>query len=193
MKKLFAFIATLALLGGVAFAAYDEGTAINNKEKSAGNPSTPVRVYQLVYYPEVHANVASISAGEVLFWDIISDDGVTVNRPAVLTKSTGATSADSVAGVAVGAIPTCDTAAGASSSIGSRSWGYIQTYGPNSATLVSSTVAAGQALEADPVNPGYAKGFLNQDASAGNAGSIFAFAYDAVSSSGQAEVFIKNR
>lgn len=194
MRKLILSLFALFACVGSAFAAtYDEGAYTHNIEQSRGTPADPVRVYMLVRYPEVGANVASISAGEVLGWDVISDDGVTVNRLAWAGTNTGSTSTDAVAGVAVGTIQTADTANAASSSLGSRNWGYIQTYGYCPVAMVQSTAVAGQALAMNDtlVDAQYALPV----AVSGNtrAGAIFGFALDAVSSDGQAEIFIKNR
>jgi hypothetical protein len=200
MRKLLFVFALLVSFCGSAFAAYDEGTAIHNKELSKGSAADPVRVYQLVRYPANGANDTSISGGEVLFWDVVSDDGVTINRFSAVQNgsavaiNTGATSSDSVAGIAVGTFLTADTASSAANSIGSRNWGYVQTYGLTTA-MVQSTAAAGQALAA---NDTLVDGAYCLPVTAANgglkAGSIFAFAVDAASSDASGvEVFVKNR
>lgn len=195
MRKLILSLFGLVMACGVAFAAYDEGAAIHNRESSKGSAADPVRVYQLVRYGEVGVNVPSISAGEVVYWDVVSDDGVTINRLAYLGTATGAASTDSVAGIAVGAIPTSDNASSAANSIGSRNWGYVQTYGPCSTAMVKASVTAGQALAASDtlIEGAYVIGVTSANG-ANKAGSIFAFALDTVSATSNSnEIFVKNR
>lgn len=199
MRKAYIFALALLLVGGNVMAAYDEGTAINNKEQSKGSAADPVRVYRLVRYPEVAPNVPSISAGEVLIWDMNSDDGVTVNRLAYPTNGatgmvafTGVGSTDSVAGIAVAEILTADVAVSASSNIGARNWGYVQTYGPAATAMVQATTTAGGAIAANDTagDQLYAIPVTGVNP---RAGAIFAFAMDACSSDGNCEVFIENR
>jgi hypothetical protein len=188
MKKLILslFLALSFVGAGQAF-AYDEGGKVNVKEASGGSVADPVRVYTLVRYAEIAANDPALSAGEVVAWDTVSDDGVTVG------KIGDAGSSDAVAGVVVSTtIPTADATGTAVESIGRRNWGYIQTYGLCTKAMVKGTIAAGQALVADDVNSGYAAGIPNGTLS--RSGSIFGFAYDASSASANdAEIFIKNR
>lgn len=197
MKKYF-FVLALLLATGNAFAAYDEGSAIHNKEASKGSPADPTRVYMLVRYPEVSVDTPSISAGEVLVWDAISDDGVTVNRIARPTNgtagmtTTGAASTDAVAGISVGTIPTADNASSAANSIGSRNWGYIQTYGLCSTAMVQATTVAGGAIAANDTAGDQLYAIPVTGANP-RAGAIFAFAMDACSSDGNCEVFVENR
>lgn len=198
MRKLYFLVLSLLLVTGTAFAAYDEGSAIHNKETSKGSPADATRVYMLVRYPEVEANAPSVSAGEVMFVDAISDDGVTANRLARPTNgspgmtSTSASSADAVWGVAVGTIPTADNASSAANSIGSRNWGYIQTYGECASALVQSTTVAGGAIAANDTagDQAYA---IPITSAIPRTGAIFAFALDACSSDGSCQIFIENR
>lgn len=188
MKKLIlSLFLALSLIGGGQAFAYDEGGKVNVKEASGGSSADPIRVYTLVRYAEVAANDPALSAGEVVAWDTVSDDGVTVG------KIGDAGSTDAVAGVVVSTtIPTADSTGTAAESIGRRNWGYIQTYGICNSAMVKGSIAAGQALVADDVNAGYAAGIPNGTAS--RAGSIFGFAYDASSAAASgAEIFIKNR
>lgn len=198
MKKSLFIVLSLLLVAGNGFAAYDEGSAIHNKETSKGSPADATRVYMLVRYPEVAANTPSISAGEVLVWDAVSDDGVTVNRIARPTNGspgmtvTDAASTDAVAGIAVGTIPTSDNASSAANSIGSRNWGYVQTYGECTTAMAQATTVAGGAIAANDTAGDQAYAI---PVTGGNprAGSIFAFALDACSSDGTCQVFIENR
>jgi hypothetical protein len=165
--------------------AYDEGAYPNNKELSKGSPADAVRVYQLVRYAEGGAVARSLSAGEVVVWDCVSDDGVTIG----LAGTVG--SADAVAGVVISStIRTSDNAATAANSVGSRNWGYIQTYGICNSAMVQSTAVAGQAIGASDT-ASYGIPLTN---SSGNYRAVFGFALDAVSSTAEdVEIFIKNR
>lgn len=187
MKKLILVLAFLVGFGGSAFASYDEGAEINKKLSSGGPASSPVRIYTLVRYPECAANSVGVSAGDVVVWDIVSDDGVTINL--VGASQTG--SLDTVAGVIVGTIPTADstTAKTAVADLGRRNWGYLQVYGLNSATKVDgTTIAAGQAVSAS------ATARRASNASNPAANRVLGFAYDASSASGEAaEIFINNQ
>ena len=190
MKKLiYGFlIASMLFGGGVAF-AYDDGTVINTKEESGGYASDPVRVYQLVRYPETSAGDSNInnalSTGDVVVWDCVSDDGVTVN---VLLASN---SQDAVAGVVVSAnISTDQIATSASEDVGRRNWGYIQTYGFNDTVKVGDATLAGQALEVGTGNLARWAVASNQNT---GSGVQFAFAYDVETKNTSADVFIRNR
>lgn len=148
MKKLLVLVIALSLmLGGAVAFAYDEGGEINIKESSFGSASDPVRVYQLVRYPNFGPTIGtSLSAGDVVIWDLISDDGVTVN---IIGPGAISASNDAVAGVVVGAIPTADNqASSAAADIGRRNWGYIQTYGLGSAYLDKGAHTAGLGIRA---------------------------------------------
>ncbi len=186
MKKLIiSLVAVTFLVCGMAF-AYDEGSDINQREISGGTASDPVRFIQLVRNPEVGDDVASLSAGSVVVWDINSDDGVTINVVTAAGQSN-----DAVAGVTVGSIPTSDGARTAANSVGRREWGYIQTYGYTDDCMVDATtaVAAGQSLIACPAVPG--KACIGSTTNRTQA--IIGFAFDAVSSVGDEEVFLRLR
>lgn len=190
MKKLlYSFLIAFSLFaGGVGF-AYDDGGLIANIESSGGYADDAIRIIQLVRYPEIDprrpdGNVG-ISAGDVVVWDTVSDDGVTVN----LIGVTG--SIDSVAGVVVSAtIPTADASGTAAQTTGRRNWGYIQTYGLNTNVQIEATTVAGQSLIAHPTHNGYATPADDDTV----VGRVFGFAYDAESSDTAAgEAFINIR
>ena len=186
MKKLiYSFIITSFLLGGGVAFAYDDGGLVNKIESSGGYADDAVRVLQLVRYPEIDPNRPSISAGDVVVWDTISDDGVTVNY---LDK---AGSVDSVAGVIVSAtIPTADASGTAAQTTGRRNWGYMQTYGLNTNVQIEATTVAGQSLTVHPTHNGFATPADDDTVVA----RVFGFAYDAESSDTAAgEAFINAR
>ena len=200
MKKIYIVLALSVLFGignGVNCFAYDDGGAVNLKENSGGATSDPVRVYQLVRYPETGANRTTLSAGEVVIWDVISDDGVTVNSPAAVGITT---STDAVAGVVVSSlgIPTADNVTGtAVTDMGKRNWGYIQTYGLCSSVMIEpltgGNVAAGQGLRASATR-GYASASRISVSLTDAPGSL-GFSYDAVATSPSSgnEAFIRTR
>lgn len=193
MRKLL-ILALVLLSSALAFAYSDDGQ-VNLKESSGGLASNPVRVYTLVRYPQSDPIGAKLSAGDVVLWDTVSDDGVTVN---VFGQ---AGSVDSVAGVVVSATILTQDGTGALSadtSLGFRNWGYIQIYGFNDNAKVKGSgtttvsVTAGGPLCQDPNTARYA--MLCTQAGIGASMPVFGFAYDAESSdNNSAEIFIRNR
>ena len=197
MKRLLSFIAILSLVSGMAF-AYDEGTVPHKVDSVGGPADTPFRVYLLVRYPQCSKDAVGLSAGDVVVWDLISDDGVTVN----LSAASGLTgSSDCVAGVVVGnntaiystSIPTGDVVGNtASLDAGRRNWGFVQRYGLCTSVNVdisNGSVTAGQGLRAS-ATPRYAVGVST--AGATTPGSL-GFSYDAVSSTAAGvEAYIKS-
>ncbi len=100
------------------------------KRVTGSGEDTPTRVYKLVRYGS-NTNLGtnpSISAGEAVVYDTISDDGITIRRST--TSGDGA-----FAGIAVTEIPTSDASTGtaASDDLGRRNWGYIIVHGPTTA------------------------------------------------------------
>lgn len=192
MRKLFAalLVTALALGGGMAF-AYDEGTEANVKLKGAGPGFSPVRVYQLVRYANQGNDVASLGNGDVVIWDPVSDDGVTIDL--VGSHTDISTSSDAVAGVVVGTIPTSDlTGNTVSGDYGQRNWGYIQVYGLHTGVKVdASDIAAGEGLRASAT----ANRAGATDAPAGEGAGSLGFAFDAKAggSNGTIEVFIRTQ
>lgn len=189
MKKLIALLVVGLLAGGVAFAAYDEGIYPASKDQAVGSPDQSPRIYRFVRYAEMADSSRSLSAGEVVVWDCVSDDGVTIGM-----IGTAANSTDAVAGVVVGTIQTAEANGTAGAQVGKRNWGYVQVYGVNTDCMLDGTVnilagGAIKAQEASGTNVGYGCA-----AATTQAGAIFGFALDAVSADGtDNEVFIIRR
>lgn len=174
-KSIFALLAILMIASGVAYAVQSpDGNA--HDTRGMGAPGyVPYREYQLVRYSESGPNGTSLTAGDVVIWDCVSDDGVSVGLVGV------AGSSDAVAGVVVStAIQTVELTGvdmTASLDYGRRNWGWIQVRGYNtSVNLVGGGVAAaGQSLKASDTA-------RNADASV-NTGTgvirrVLGFAYD---------------
>lgn len=144
-KQIIALFAILTLIGNVAY-AYDADGNANTKRETNGAPGwLPYREYQLVRYGATSQGITlNLSAGDVVVWDCISDDGVSVN----LVGTAG--SADAVAGVVVSTtIPTADTVGTtAQTDFGRRNWGYIQVRGYNTNVNMIGTVSAGVGIKA---------------------------------------------
>lgn len=201
MKKLiYGFlIASFLISGGVAFAGdYDESGAIRNtKLQHPGQASDPCKVVEFVRWADAGPNQPSLTSGDVVIWDLLSDDGVTISLvQALVANADIASSSDAVAGVCIGTIPTAETNIGGLSpaaSEGRRNWGYIQIYGFNPNVKVdSSTISAGDGLKASG-DPRRAKTVVrNTYSSQGNGGATLGFAYDATSATTDGvDVFIK--
>lgn len=184
--KRYKFILILAVLfgiaSGVAF-AYDEGSQRNTKLAHPGLDADPVRVITLVRYAESAQNELPLSAGDVVLWDCLSDDGVTVGLLSSIN------SRDAVAGVAVGTIPTAEVGGfSAANDAGKRNWGYIQIEGLCTFVNIAPTSGvAGSALIASPT----ARCATTSTATLGPT-RVLGFAYDA-SSTGQSEVLVDVR
>lgn len=189
MKKLFRFVLTLSVLLGIGSGsvyAYDADGNPNTKREISGAPgSIAYREYQLVRYAENGPNGTSLSQGDVVVGDCVSDDGITV-------AVAGATnSVDAVRGVVVSVtIPTCDvTGTTAVIDFGRRNWGYVQVkglctkvnmFGSNLAPAGSSVVASATARNA-----------VSATATQGQGGvKILGFAYDTAVAGNSNEVNI---
>ena len=183
---LFIFFSIACLFSGPSF-GYDEGNRIHMLIESNGTASDPIRIYQLVRFPDLGNSHLYVSAGDVLIWDTVSEDGVSANY-VQFTDIT--TSSDCVAGVAVGDIPTADSAGTVTSDVGKRNWGYIQVYGYNEKVKVdASAITAGEGLRAS-AQKGQATG-TSGDATTNGGGSL-GFAYNANSSTSTSiKVFIR--
>lgn len=176
MKRLLSLFAIGFLLAGGVAHAYSDGGLINVKEQSSGANSDPVRVYRLIRYPETDANGTSLTAGDVVVWDCVSDDGVTVNVIATTN------SADAVAGVVVATIATGEVGSAGNTAVqdlGKRNWGYIQVKGfcsfvnvaPAGGAAGVSVVASATARNARAVATPVGSGVGTQ--------RLLGFAYDA--------------
>lgn len=133
MKKLmFALLLAMFALSGVSY-AYDQPGSPGSKLKnvSGGSQASAIRVYQLVRHGLRGDSTAQIASGASVRWDSNSDDGVTVGVSTVSVDG-------AFAGIAVTAIPTADAGAtSAADDIGRRNWGFVQVYGPATATVTA--------------------------------------------------------
>lgn len=195
--KLVALLAAISLLSAsTSFAGYDEGAFVNKKLESGGTSDTPVRVYTLVRNPSFGAlgGIGNIgfSTGDVLIWDPISDDGITVNE---VGRGGITLCSDAVAGVAVGEIPTADVqASSAAADVGRRNWGYVQVYGLHTTVKTdTSTIDVGEGLRAS--NTARRARGSNDNASGGDEHypASLGFAYDATSSETTVEAFVRTQ
>ena len=183
MKKLIiSFLAIAFLLGGgVVYAFRDDGNP-HQLRASGATDADPVRIYQLVRYAEDGANSVKLTAGDVVVWDCVSDDGISVNIYSAVQ------SVDAVAGVVVSPeIPTADNTAGTSavSDLGHRNWGYIQVYGYCAkVNMQSGSAVVGSAI--------IASGTVAREGTAvgGAFHRILGFAYDASEEGQTSDVFV---
>jgi hypothetical protein len=172
MKKyIVSFVALLTLVSGSAFATQDSDGRASDKREIAGAPGfVPYKEYQLVRYADVAANQSSLTSGDVVVWNCVSDDGVTIDL-------VGATnSADAVAGVVVSTVIQTAEAVGMTPGIdyGRRNWGWIQVKGYNTnINMVGTAPAAGGAIKASDTA-------RNADRALGNSSAVkvMGFAYD---------------
>jgi len=178
MKKLLlSLVAALVLIqGGVSYATQDEGQTGANTKRSNGSALgyVPYKELQLVRWGENGPSPTNgnLSAGDVVVWDCVSDDGVTI----ALVGSTN--SSDAVAGVVVSTVIQSADSVGTTASIdyGRRNWGYIQVRGYNTnVNMVGTAPAAGAAIRASDTA-------RNAEASGTSGGSlkgrVIGFAYD---------------
>lgn len=180
MKKmnrfLFLVIGLLVLVTGQAMATQSEGTVgANAKREIPGALGyVPYKEIQLVRYAEnKDAAGNDLSAGDVVVWDCVSDDGVTIALVG------GTNSADAVAGVVVSThIQTADST-GTTPGIdyGRRNWGWIQVRGFNTnVNMVGTAPGAGGAIKASDTARNAER--INITSNGGEA-RIMGFAYDA--------------
>lgn len=189
-KALLITLALLLVLPGSALAVGRiDSSAAHNTESSFGTAADAVRVVQYVRYAENNADDVSLTTGQVVVWDDESDDGVTIG----LITLVG--SADCTAGVVLGIIETSETTGAATAQVGTRNWGYIQTYGFNEDAMVQATVMSGQAIcTSSVVTSGYAGPCLQDGVQGITQANAIGFAYDAVASSAtDVEVFLRLR
>ena len=182
-KQIFALFAILSLVSGYAY-AYDADGNANTKREIAGAPAySAYREYQLVRFANRGENVPSLSAGDVVAADCVSDDGVTVAIPGTTN------SADAVRGVVVSAtIPTCDVAGTtAQTDFGRRNWGYVQVKGLCTKINMDTTdIAAGASFRCATTTK-YATSMSNVYAPGQK---IMGFAYDTGTLSNTNDVYI---
>lgn len=148
MRQIKALVLGLAiLLSSSVVMAYDDPTIAGweNKSKLAQQvrQGTQVTVLKLVRNANEGNDATSIASQDIVVYDTVSDDGITV----ALTT----TSADgAIAGVAVTSIPTSDTAGSTSAQAdaGLRNWGWILVHGKTNAK--TGTGGANNAQTGDP-------------------------------------------
>ncbi len=174
MKKyILSLVAILTLVSGNALATQDEGAAgANTKREIAGALGyVPYKELQLVRWAENGPNPTggNLSAGDVVVWDCVSDDGVTI-------AIVGATnSVDAVAGVVVSTRIQSVDSTGTTPGIdyGRRNWGYMQVRGQiTTINMFGGPAAGGNITAAAQVRCATA-------APAGNTNKVMGFAYDA--------------
>lgn len=183
MKKyIISLVALLTLVSGQAFATQGEGSGgPNAKREISGAPGfVPYKEYQLVRYGENGPNSATLSAGDVVTWDCVSDDGVTIGLVGAVN------SVDAVAGVVVSTVINTVEVTGTTPGVdyGRRNWGYIQVRGLStkvnvtggSAVVGSSLVASATARYATaalPINGGQRNlGFAYDASEQGNSSDV---------------------
>jgi len=146
MKKyLFAFVA-MTLMAGNAYALNspdDPGTY----EGAGFTRDTDPKVYRIVRNPLSGVDSSAFATGDVLIWDTISQDGVTVN---LVGNTDISVSNDAVAGVAVASIPTAGLAVAvdAKSDRNKDNWGVMITRGRALTTAGAEVITVGEGLRA---------------------------------------------
>lgn len=178
MKKIMTIVIVVlvaVMMGTSAFAKPNISGGNGDIMGQGKFPSDPHKIFRLVRYIPASGGPDSgtLAAESIVVWDTTSDDGVTV--------TTSTTSYDSaVAGILVleGITPEISTNGwSAVSSIGRRSWTWLQTYGKAQVRVQSdsSEVDAGDAMGCGD-DAGEATDFLPSvtDATAnGNAGFFY--------------------
>lgn len=150
MRKLILALSLLTFsFGGVAFAVDLPSNPGMVKRITGATQGTPTRVYKLVRFASnvLGGSVQTISAGEAVVYDTISDDGITIRR--TTTSADGA-----FAGIAVTSIVSNDNRTGTSADddAGNENWGYIIVHGPTTALVTGSGInGANNASVGDPV------------------------------------------
>jgi len=143
MKKFIALFLAVLLVSGTAYAVTGQSPAGQNvviqRAVGAQRGESQVTVIIPVRYGRSDANSPSLTSGDVMTWDLVSQDGYTVsicqtdNDPAY-------------AGVLVTPMLTDDTA-GTFEDTG-RNWGYMAVRG-----YVLAKVDSGAAIPGDPIVP----------------------------------------
>ena len=128
IKSIISLSVVVMLLGisGSAFAVNDPTFKTWIVKRQTGTQQgDPVRVIKLVRFSSRAVNGPDIASGDVLVYDTVSDDGVTVRL--TTTSADGA-----VAGISCVAIQTSDAITGTSAQddAGRRNWGYMVVHGP---------------------------------------------------------------
>lgn len=127
-------IASFLAIGLTGIASADPSPTYEtwtNKSSNIGKKGTPVRVLKLVRYASRDANATSILSGDVVVYDTVSDDGVTVTRTITSADAT-------IAGIAATTIFSADgSSTSAQEDSYHRNWGWIIVHGPATATVTA--------------------------------------------------------
>lgn len=129
------FVTTLGV--GSAWAVGDPNSIGIKKRTTGARQGEAVRVFKLVRHSASTPNDAGIVSEDVVVYDTISDDGITVRL--TTTSNDGA-----IAGIAVMTIETSDATTGTSAfdDEGRRNWGYILVHGPMTASIGAGAINA---------------------------------------------------
>lgn len=186
-KSILSLVALLTLVSGYAYATQNELYGPSEKREISGVLGyVPYKEYQLVRWGENGPNPTggNLSAGDVVTWDCVSDDGVTIALVGA------ANSVDAVAGVVVSTLIQSADTTGTTPGIdyGRRNWGYIQVKGFTSdINIINGPSLAGGALVASSTaRNATAATFV----STGTVGTkrLLGFAYDASSDTSEAMI-----
>lgn len=132
MKLKFLALSLVAVLAasGTALAINSPDDVGQIKRVIGARQDEPTRVYKLVRNPNRGANgvgeATGFASNDVVVYDVISDDGITVNYTTTSCDNT-------VAGIVAMTIPSGDNGTlptSAADDIGRRNWGYIIVHGP---------------------------------------------------------------
>lgn len=183
MKKyIISLVALLTLVSGTVYATQNENGGPNRKREIGAPGFVPYKEFQLVRFGENAPNGTSLTLSDVVTWDCVSDDGVTVGL--VGTPN----SIDAVAGVVVSTVIQTVETTGTTPGVdyGRRNWGYIQVKGfNNDINIINGPALAGGALIASTTA-------RNATAANSNAGGtnhvVLGFAYDASSDTSEAQI-----
>lgn len=173
MKKLsLAVVALLLATSSVGLATQPDNGGPSAKRELGAPGYIPYKEYQLVRYGAQSPNDSSLTANDVVTWDCVSDDGITIG----LVSSFN--SVDAVAGVVVSTIIATAEAAGQTPGIdyGRRNWGWIQVSGyVSDVNMIDGPTAAGGSIQASTT----ARNATRAEGSTGTTRRIMGFAYDA--------------
>ena len=142
MKKILLVLALASAFVAPAFAIDQPGFQDYTIKKGVGaRYGDANREVKIVRNGEQAQNGASLVSGDLVIWDSLSDDGVTV--------SASSTSADGrIAGIIATTIPTADSVQNsAQEGAGRRNWGYMVVSGP---MVVDINNGANGATAGDP-------------------------------------------
>lgn len=142
--KLFLVLAFTFTLSGVAYAIPEPTYETAEKLQSTGSKQgTPYRDVKLVRLSNQAQNGTAVVSGDVVKYDTVSDDGISVAL--VAASADGA-----IAGIAVTSIQTNDRTVvnSAYDDAGGRNWGWIIVHGPAVAKV--SAAGSNSATIGDP-------------------------------------------